>query len=56
MNPKRLRLWLAILIFLIALVLLTASMLPLLRYQQVIPMPPVVLPEPVSLFLMLKAG
>ncbi len=50
MNPHgrrlRARLWLAVIVLIAALVLLVISILPEMRYQQVLPMPPVVLPTP----------
>ncbi len=50
MNPHgrrwKVRLWLAVIVLIIALVLLVISILPETRYQQVVPMPPIVLPAP----------
>jgi hypothetical protein len=42
------RLWLAMILLIIALSILVLATLPFIRYQQVLPMPPVILPEPVS--------
>jgi len=44
MNPRRLRLWLAVIIFFLALGLIIISFLPSPRIQQVLPVPPIILP------------
>jgi hypothetical protein len=44
MNSRRLRLWLAVLIFLFALGMIIISFLPSPRIQQVLPVPPLILP------------
>jgi hypothetical protein len=56
MNPRRLRLWLAVIIFLIAVTLIAASLLPSPRLEQVFPVPPIVLPAatPVSWVFLLE--
>jgi hypothetical protein len=50
-QRHRLRLWLALIILILALVVLVVSLLPGTRIEQVLPMPPVVLPSatPISL-------
>ena len=59
MLPRRLRFWLAVIVFIAAVAILLAALLPAPRIQQVLPVPPVVLPTPEStptggvLFLML---
>ncbi len=57
MNPRglhlRLRLWLAVIVLILALVLLVVSILPETRFQQVLPMPPVVLPSPTPIGLLI---
>ncbi len=57
MNPRgrrlSVRLWLAVIVLIIALVLLVISILPETRYQQVVPMPPIVLPSPTPTGLLL---
>jgi len=54
----RLRLWLAATLFLIGLALLLFAVLPTTRFQQVLDLPPVVLPTatPISSFVLLQAG
>jgi hypothetical protein len=44
MASQSLRFWLAAVIFLLAVVILVVSFWPEVRSQQVVPMPPVVLP------------
>ncbi len=53
---RKLRLWLAIIILVLALAVLVFSLSPGTRIEQVLPMPPVVLPSatPLSLILAWK--
>lgn len=44
MNLRRLRLWVATAVFLLALILLLVSSIPVSRFHQVLPMPPINLP------------
>ncbi len=57
MNPHgrrlKVRLWLAVIVLIMALTLLVISILPETRYQQVLPMPPVVLPVPTPTSLLI---
>lgn len=55
-QRHRLRLWLAIIIFVLALVVLAVSFSPGTRIEQTLPMPPVVLPSatPISLLFSWK--
>lgn len=49
MNSHRrtkLRIWLAVIVFIITMAILIVSILPETRVQQVIPMPPITLPTP----------
>ncbi len=48
----KLRFWLALIILVIALVVLVLSSLPETRIQQVVPLPPVVLPTPTPVSLL----
>jgi hypothetical protein len=51
MKSQKLRLWLAAFIFLIAVGIIIYASIPAPRWQQVIPLPPVILPEPSSWLL-----
>jgi hypothetical protein len=48
----KLRFWLAIIILILALVVLVISIYPQARVQQVLPMPPVILPSATPLSLL----
>jgi hypothetical protein len=49
---RRLRLWLAVILLILALGLLAYSAFPPVHVQQVMPMPPVILPSPTPISLL----
>jgi hypothetical protein len=51
-QRHKLRFWLALMILVLALLVLVNSILPETRIQQVVPMPPVILPSPTPLSLL----
>jgi hypothetical protein len=53
MDPRRLRLWLAVILFVAAVGIIVLSLLPGVRVQQVLPVPPVQVPTPSAMFFLL---
>ena len=56
MKSPKLRLWLAAIIFLIAVGILIYASFPVPRWQQVMPLPPVILPAEPSSWLLAWKG
>jgi hypothetical protein len=50
-QPKKLRLWLAVILLILSVIVFWIATAPEMRVQQVVPLPPVVLPSPTPISL-----